>query len=227
MKLSIHSLLSSIAIVGVASTGCTSIRSSFYNTATGCDECGQPHYRGVPTTIEVSRWIKLEVVERRYLDQSATVLVADQNKTGYSRDFVSRMVNYDFIKKKELFTVDPKRPLAGTLAYAFGFGGSTDTDPDKQNITNYSYDVDDKTIEVVSKAVTNMISRVNAINAKAASQGAGAAPPAIPAEITEITTTVAIEFFDLAQPGVELKVQHFLETHVNRCDPCNKMPVAK
>lgn len=180
---------------------------------------------GVPITLQVPTHIKLEIVETRYLglfgvDES--VDAAEGARTGRiewvdsrSIDVPLRSVRHSLIKSAKIFTVDPKRPAAGTLDATLKFGGMNG-----QYFDQIDYMVEDKTIE----AVTGLIAQI----AKQGLFGVPTTEVRSGADVDEylygVDTVVASGMFSLEAPDLELQVAQFLDRHLNNCHTCQVVP---
>jgi hypothetical protein len=187
-------------------TGCASMTSTLYSHD-GCQTCDKKrkHLKGVPTTLEVPTDIRVSVYKTTY----GTVL----NGIMTPVDGLSTVeIDYDIIKQKEIYAVDFKRPAAGKLEYQLTF------DKDKQYITKIVNKSTDETIAKVSDLVATMI---RTLPKAAAGFSTGLAPGApMPENLIPFQKVVASEVFGLNEPGLEQRIQDFLDYYVNQCNPC-------
>ena len=108
------------AILGFAvvfASGCTSMTSTLYSND-GCQDCERvkKHLKGVPITLNVPSHIRVSIIEKNYANKDIK-----NGMVAFIPDLKTRHVVIDPIKQKELFTVDFKRPAAGTLKYNLDF----------------------------------------------------------------------------------------------------------
>ena len=165
--------------------------------------------KGVPITLKVPTHIKVEVLEHHYLT-NITPSGGGGTETG-NLEFVElntpiRSVKTELIETEKVFTVDPKRPAAGSLNASIKFDG--------QYFDDIDYDVSDETIA----DLTNLIGNV--------ARGGLFGNPTTSGEevdkrIQQIDSHVASAMFALDSPTVELEIQQFLTKHISGCHTCN------
>ncbi|MCG8650020.1 MAG: hypothetical protein MI861_09310 [Pirellulales bacterium] len=118
------------------------------------------------------------------------------------------------MKTAQIFTVDPKRPAAGTINSTIDFGGVNG-----QYLDKVAYKVDDQTIE----AITGLIGKV-------APQGLIGSPTTdqededVERYLRDYQSVVASGIFSLDAPDLELQIAEFLNTHLNHCHTCQVVP---
>ncbi len=137
-------------------------------------------------------------------------------------NLTSKKIHYDIINKKELFTVDFKRPLSGSNKLELKFGALSDgqfLSSAKQNLTDTSI-VD---VTAMFKAVSAALPTLKGISDASETAAVNAQ---LSAHIIGIPETVAIEYFDIHQPNLEGRIQEFLNRHINNCNPgcCTLVP---
>lgn len=214
-----------LGLVAILTIGCASARSTLVQRSES-DECWQTErcLNGVPITVQVPTHIRVDITEHRYLGL-IDAAVDDNGKllpnTGtvnwidpHSIQAVERTVNTRLVKTAKIFTVDPRRPAAGTIDSTLTFGGANG-----QYLDQIDYDVKDETIS----AITKLLSQV-------APSGLFGAPTSevdkTPGEsidqfIQRVDNVVASAMFNLDAPDVELQIAEFLEVHLNGCHRCN------
>ncbi len=205
-------------------TGCMSARSTLIHRGEMDMEWEKERLlHGIPITVQVPTHIRVDVYEHRYLGK--TNLSADE--TGAlsggqiawldqeAVDVPIRSVHTQLIKTAKIFTVDPKRPAAGTMKTTMTFGGE-----DGQYFDKISYFVDDKTIEAIT-GVIKQVAHKGLIGAPTSEAGGSAD---IDKYLRRVDGIVASGFFSLDAPDVELQVAQFLEHHLNACHSCRLVP---
>jgi len=128
----------------------------------------------------------------------------------------TRSMSYELIRKKELYTVDFKRPISGSNDLKLEFGeqsggqflkkiGQTTVDT---SITDIG-DLVEKTAAAIPKLVA--VSKTLEEDAKLkANQSTG---------LFGITGVVAVQCFDIRDPLLDERIQQFLEQYINDCNP--------
>jgi hypothetical protein len=221
----VHSWIAFSVFVGLAATGCSTIKSELYST-NGCSEDRTTkHLHGAPITVDVPSHVRIEIVEKKYFEiqqvpDPATPVPpglppATKSMMIFRPDLrCTRAVNYDLITMKELFTVDLKRPLSGTIDYTLGFDAKT----------QYFNALKTKTVDTTITDVAALIQTVIATTPTLASLGkikltGTTVPPPGTTDIIEIPGVIAVELFSINDPQLNEKVQAFLETYLNQCTP--------
>ncbi len=130
-------------------------------------------------------------------------------------------VEANLVETDKVFTVDPKRPAAGTLAQTLTFGnkGTNAGDPDNsQYFASIAYNIQDNTI----KEVNNSLNTLLPLLGKKPSTGNPAAGGGENLSIIqeEVSGVIAWKRFDLDAPDFEAQVECFIEQHLNGCDDC-------
>jgi len=206
--------------------GCSSVRSTMLHR--GELDQGWETERplpGVPVTVYVPTHVKLEVVEHRYLGLVDVEVQDDgtEDETSgriewldaESIDVPLRSVRHELIKTARIFTVDPKRPAAGTMDATLKFGGVNG-----QYFDQIDYFAEDETVD----AITGLIGQV-------APSGLLGVPTAgrdeesdVEAYLQRVDTVVASAMFNLDAPDLELQMAQFMEMHLNACHTCQIVP---
>lgn len=218
MKLSLIVLLLSVSLLGCSSSRSTLVERNASDSGWNIIKC----LDGVPITVEVPTHIKIEITEHRYLSlQEATCKDDGTAELGTgdvewldpnSLKVPERSISHEIVKSSKIFTVDPKRPAAGTIESELTFGGANG-----QYFDKVDYAVSDTTIA----AVQGLLSKV-------ATQGLFGVPTSegrvagddINKLIHRVDNVVASGLFNLDAPDVELQISEFLESHLNRCHDC-------
>jgi hypothetical protein len=221
--------------------GCSTIKSEIYST-NGCSEDKTTrHLRGAPITVDVPTHVRIEIVEKKYFQKMTPADPAAKMQQAQAggiinppapapkpppdpqyvlrRDLRStRQVNYDLVTMKELFTVDLKRPLSGTIDYTLGF------DAKKQYFTGLKTKTVDTTITDVAALIQTIIASTPTMASLGKIKLTGVeGPPAGANDIVEIAGSVAVEYFNVNDPQLNDKIQEFLETYLNQCTlPCQR-----
>jgi hypothetical protein len=188
---------------------------------------------GVPITLQVPTHIRLEIVEHRYLGLTglaATTPAEDSDSAAStdkslaaridwldanSLDVPLRSVRHELIKTAKIFTVDPKRPAAGTMDATLKFGGVNG-----QYLDQIDYFVEDKTLEAVSELI-GKVAKQGLVGAPTAADAAG---KGVDEYLYPVETVVASAMFSLDAPDLELQMSQFLERHLNQCHHCQLVP---
>lgn len=126
----------------------------------------------------------------------------------------TRSMTYEVIRKKELYTVDFKRPASGIGGMKITYGGASGG----QFFKSVSQDVDDTTIQEVGNLVSQVsavLPRLKAVADAVAEEENKRAQLGLHA----VQTVVAVEYFDIRQPNLEGRIQEFLDRNVNACSP--------
>lgn len=204
-----------ITLGGVmALTSCTSIRSTIYDADnySGCER-QEKKLHGVPITIDVPTHVKITISETRFYDIPKVVdgvTIVKQNEIT-----PVRQASYDLIAWKELYTVDFKRPMAGIMDLKLTFDEKTSGG---QYFNKIQHDVTDVTIDKVAALVQQLIASTPTF--ASLGKGKSAGDPVVPRTgLTEVTSIVACEVFEIRQPDLEGRIQEFLNLYVNNCTP--------
>jgi hypothetical protein len=173
--------------------GCSSVKSQFLSRdpSNTCWEVRK--LKGIPITLRVPTHLRVSVIETAFLKADGTVV------------HTSRDVKHDVVETAKIFTVDPKRPAAGTEKYTADL-------TDQQYFDSLSSDIQDTTISEVSLALQNVIPLLRR-PAPAAGSTKDDTTRA-PETLKEIKSVVAVGLFDIESPGFESEVQCFLDAHL-------------
>lgn len=217
-----------VVLLAIIATGCSSMRSTMLHRGE-CDMEWETErfLNGVPITVEVPTHIKVDVVEHHYLGYAPKLdadgsFVRDENNevekevVWLSKDDIgvpARTVNTSLIKTAQIFTVDPKRPAAGTLNQTIDFAGKNG-----QYIDKIQYKVDDQTIEAITGLV-NKIAKKGLVGTPTSDESATSAN--VDKNLYQVQGIVASGVFSLDAPDVEIQVSNFLDVHLNNCHNCN------
>lgn len=184
-------------------TGCASFESQLLHR----DQCNSKWQHmeadGIPITVSVPTHIDVRVVKESWLHQGKPF-------PSEANQMITTRVEHEVVYTDRIFTVDPKRPAAGTSKPVVTMNGQY---PDL--IGN---NVNDQTIQEVGAA----IARINGAGGFAAAFGitasdsGGGAPPAINnrGKLFRIDNVSAANRFDLDAPDLQFQIQTFLDQHV-------------
>ena len=212
-----------VALFFCAICGCTSISSTLVNRTDSDvfigNSDGKPSshesatpYKGVPITLRVPTHLDVAIKESIWLDKSGTTIcyVKATNRHLF--------VETKLVETDKVFTVDVKRPAAGTLTYTLGFG---DNDPAK-NLDNSQYfksiaaSIVDTTINDVNTSLQTLLPTIQKLAAKPTGAGDNIE------NLIEENRVVAWKRFDLDAPDFEAQVACFVELHLNACNSCKQ-----
>jgi hypothetical protein len=192
--------------ITVMQTGCSSIKSTLLerdatNTGwTSLKTCG------VPVTLKVITHLRVTVTENRLftmnMKESKWVPLEDAQGCAVTE----RSWAMEEIKTDKVFTVDFKRPAAGTIKYDAKFSN--------QYFTEFSNEVEDRTIAEISSAIQGIIS---VLPKKSGAPGGGETrgfTTGLP-EIKRFPTVIAVAVFAVDEPNWELQMTDFLAQHLS------------
>lgn len=197
-------------VVLVFAPGCTGVESRLFYRDSAQPGWRQEKLRGVPVTVQVASHVKISVIDRRFFYQE------DADSMPVEVNARSRGVEYQFIHTSKLFTVDPKRPAAGSSKWSLDLNGQY-----PKSVRN---DVSDLTIQQISLAIEaiaqsggleNLVPTVNAL--PASERSAAAANKAEAQRYSSFDSVVATRIFDVEEPGFEDRVREFLDVYVGGC----------
>jgi hypothetical protein len=205
-------LLGLLPLLGAV--GCSSIRSDLF-TDDGCQDCTKvkKHLHGVPTTLDVPTHVAVYVIRTSY------GRVSDKGEVTFVPELESRSVAAESVVQKEVFTVDFKRPAAGSLKYNVKF------DTRKQYITKISNTSNDQTITSVANLMAQILRTAPTLGRGGAAGGTDGGQTATQIEdLMPFQEVVVGELFALSEPNVQERIQGFLDLYLNNCDrqcpPC-------
>lgn len=212
-----------LALMGMV--GCSSTRSTLLHRGE-CDNGWEKErlLHGVPITLQVPTHLKVEVVERHYLAlvESAAADAQEPEIDWFNAKSagipVIRSVRTELIKTAKIFTVDPKRPAAGTMDTTLKFGGVNG-----QYFDDIDYFVEDKTIEAIT-GLLGKVAKQGLIGAPTAEGGEQRAGKGVDGRLHPVDSVVASRLFSLDAPDFEQQLAAFLKTHLNGCHTCKVLP---
>lgn len=190
------------AVAGVVS-GCSSINSRLVNWDGEHREWTGKKLKGTPVTVPVQSHVRLTVVDEYWMNSKYVPVTQ------------GRTVKYEPIITQQIYTVDPKRPAAGTIDYDLAAR-------DNYSLKTVDSTIDDKTIEEISAALNRIASAGGLRAALGVSTAAGDATPTPPPAVNpykdlyRIEETVASQVFEVKDPWFQQKVDDFLAIHLNQ-----------
>jgi hypothetical protein len=196
--------------ITVIQTGCSSIKSTLLerdatNTGwTSLKTCG------VPVTLKVTTHLRVTVTENRLftMNVEGKKWVPLEDTQGCA--VTERSWALEEIKTDKVFTVDFKRPAAGTIKYDAKFSN--------QYFTEFSNEVEDRTIAEISSAIQGIISVLpKSSGASGEDRGFTNGLP----EIKRFPTVVAVAVFAVDEPNWELQMTDFLAQQLTGNDGMN------
>lgn len=217
-----------LTIVLLASlAGCNSISSTMLNRTdsdfyvgnsngyTKGDGQSRP-FKGVPITVRVPTHLDVAVKE-------SVMFAKDTQDKLYQLTSSKRhiFVEANLVETDKVFTVDPKRPAAGTLTQTLTFGnkGATSSDPDNsQYFKTIAYNIQDNTIKEVNNSLNTLLPLLGKKPTTAKETAGGGENLSIIQD--EVVGVIAWKRFDLDAPDFEAQVECFIEQHLNQCDVC-------
>lgn len=209
MRWTLFSLVSA-SIFAACLAGCTSINSTLLTrNESNTNWERHPHLHGVPITLKVPTHLKV------YLYQKHFFYASEMGMRRLELPFVVSDLSYEFIETEKIFTVDFKRPPAGT------FNLRVDMTADEQYFQQIQHDVYDTTIE----DVTTLLGSI-------AKKGLLAAPVSTELntggitdkELKEVTSIAAVQMFEIDDPQFEQKVTEFINCHLNNAHDAFVVP---
>jgi hypothetical protein len=172
------------------------------------DECnnGWQHHgklHGVPITLKVPTHVKVYVYETYYLK---TVSAGNAQRTERIKlPYTLRDFSQDFIYTEKIFTVDFKRPAAGT------FNLRLDMTED-QYIQNVAHDVTDTTIQAVDGLIKKLAPS-GLIPSLASGDASGNNPLK---NLYPVKSVVAVGVFEIDAPDFEQRLTAFINLHLTQ-----------
>ena len=199
-------LLLLATVVGVF--GCASSRSTMLHRGENNDAWyAKRKLAGVPITVKVTTHMRVTVIEHHYRNSAND----DLNKMFVDMSQPIRSVQIDPVKTDKIFTVDSRRPGAGSLTSDITFKGQY---PDE-----ISYNVEDETIAQVA----NLISELGPKGLFGTKTSDDQTPA--PNGLVEEKSMVAVHLFEVDSPTLEQEVKAFLGLHLNNCHTCEGCPI--
>jgi hypothetical protein len=145
----------------------------------------------------------VQITERRYVDgRGNPVMVGGCQMTSVHVDTL-------VLEKDIVFTVDAVRPASGTMEYSAEF-------TKQQYFKSFNSKVEDKTIESITNSITAITGSIEKLP-KASPRSAVGGPDE--AQLSYVEHVVAVQVFDVYDPGLEPCVREFLTKHINACAP--------
>ena len=190
-------------ITASAIAGCNSISSTMLQRSEDNNTWTRgPRSQGVPITLKVPTHLRVEVREKQFLE------LVDGSVEPLKLDVPLRSVFTAMVKTEKVFTVDPKRPAAGVLTSTLDFQG--------QYFKSIKYKNEDKTIETINKAITDLTKPGGILS------GTGTnVESTIDPNLMETNSVVASALFEIDDPNFECQLKEFLDKHLTGCHTCN------
>jgi hypothetical protein len=187
-------------------SGCNSIQSTMIER----DESNQQWDRkgplqGIPITLKVPTHLKLYVFDKHYLE------VVDIDAAGKTQkvqpvalDIPLRDFAHEFMYTEKIFTVDFKRPAAGTSNLRLDM-------TEEQYFAKIQHDVADQTIEAVTGLLGSLFPKEGMLPSPRTTTTPSRKP-----NLKELKALVAVGVFEIEAPDFEQQVAGFLNCHVNK-----------
>ncbi len=150
--------------------------------------------KGVPITLKVPTHVQLTVFERYFMVDDGKGCTYRLKLPYAVRDF-----SQEFLYSEKIFTVDFKRPAAGSYDLNLDL-------TDDQYIQKLQHDVTDNTIDQVSALVKSLMP--NGLRAQTAS--------GLEKHYYEIQSVVAVGMFEIDAPDFEEQMTAFVNCHLNQ-----------
>jgi hypothetical protein len=166
---------------------------------------------GVPITIKIPTHLKVYVYEKHFLQLDNVGAVQQVNLV--ELPVVIRDFAHEFVYTEKVVMVDFKRPAAGAFNLEVDF-------TEDQYIKKVQHDITDETIARVSEFVGTIAPG----GVFKASTGDSEAPDELAKKIKEIKSVAAVGMFEVDAPDFELKVQEFLDCHINKSHDAMSAP---
>lgn len=206
-----------VIALAAALSGCSSFSSTLVHRAEDNMAWEKRKLHGVPITLKVPTHVRIDVTEKHFF----VLNQAKDDKTLVTRlerkaaKFPIREVAYHLIETEKIFTVDLKRPGAGTI------NAKVDFAPDDQYFNEIKTKVVDETIDQVG----NLISQVAPSGLFGAPTSDAEPGKFVSGRIKELPSVVASKIFEIDSPDFEIQVRAFLGRHLNCCNSCDLQPV--
>lgn len=190
-------------------SGCASSRSTMlYRNECNNGWLAKRKLAGIPITLKVTTHLRVAIREHHFREDINDSEVWDQFFIKMDRPV--RSVAVDPIKTDKVFTVDSRRPGAGTLTSNITF--------ENQYPDDITYNVDDTTIEKVT-ALIEKVAPQGLFGVKTTDDANKQNRNGVP-NLVEETSVVAVKLFELDSPNLEAELKQFLGTHLNNCHTC-------
>ncbi len=185
-------------LLGLA--GCTSIDSTMIER----DELNthwhkHRHLHGIPITLKVPTHVKVYVFEKHYLE--LVNVGGNYEVQPVDLDVPIRDFSHEFLYTEKIFTVDFKRPAAGSYNLRLDM-------TEDQYFAKIQHDVTDETIA----KVTELLGKVLPDGGLFAAPVSGPDKP----DPKEIRSVVAVGVFEIDAPDFEHQIAAFLNCHINK-----------
>ncbi len=204
-------------------TGCSSIRTSMWTRAEDDSLHEDPctNLKGIPVMLKVPSHLEIQIVETLYAahDPESNSLQVVKLKRPDLR--VEAQLKYT----EKMFLVDPVKVISGQGAYGFGFGptsqGQPEVFPDGSTTPGssagygYLHSANYKAVDNTIKDAGALLGTVLSLTS-AKSQSIDAAS----LNLVTIDSVVAFRRFDLSACDVNEEVLAFMDLHLNRCHDC-------
>jgi hypothetical protein len=167
---------------------------------------GQPrHFKGIPITLEVPTHLEIFITETVYRK-----LKEDGESVVWEEPLDLRIYNVrtNVVRTKKLFTVDFKRPAAGTLEIDAQLS-------DEQYFKKITSKLQDETITQSADLLSTVIKAVSTAS------GPTAAQLQKMTNVSREFRDVAYKRFDLNAPGFEWDVECFVNDQLSKCHSCS------
>jgi hypothetical protein len=194
-----------ILILLVTVSGCTSMTSTLLNRddQDNFTRDGKIPAKGIPITLRVPTHLKVWIEEEYYIQKKKDGMDGlEVLQTG--KPVISVVTSFDYEEK--IFTVDFKRPGAGTL--------QTDIKIDKDS--HYFTQIHSKIVDNTLQEITKVVKQFSAPLGIKTSVGA-----TIKDNLIVDTRTVAFTRLDINACDFEQQLMSFFNQHINDCNSCH------
>lgn len=216
----IKRLIQSAILIAVSTIvlGCNTISSTLLQRSEdNCSWQRGPYSQGVPITLKVPTHIRVEVYEKQFIHNDG------KEYKPVDLDIKIRRVDSEIIKTEQIFTVDPKRPAAGSL--------TADVTLQDQYLKTIAYNSNDRTIKDINEVLDTLTdaggilappnpAKTNENKKKENQKEAEEKREEEFRDVIEIDSLVAAKVFDLSDPNLEPSIKSFLDCHLNNCHSC-------
>lgn len=177
---------------------------------------GATHTKGVPITLEIPTHVDVFITETYYMQRGEGGILEEVKRSRLGRRNLG--VNIVSVKTKKVFTVDFKRPAAGSLVYDIAF--QDDGASNEQYFKSIANKIEDQTIRQITSSLGALGPLLSA-RPTAADFSRGESVKKL---IVENERVVAYCRFDINELGYEDLVQSFIDKHLTCCHDCTKKP---
>lgn len=210
--------LMNAALIAAGFSGCSSIGSTMLERSADnlCWSRG-PRSQGVPITLKVPTHLRVEILEKQFLELVETPPDEGEEDSQLTiqpvhLDVPVRAVSTQVIKTEKIFTVDPKRPAAGVLASTLDFQG--------QYFKQIKYRNEDQTLDTINRVISSLASPGGILGG----QGTSTAQSDLDKNLLESESVVASALFEIDDPDFENQLKAFLDRHLTGCHACHVVP---